>query len=535
MNSEIKIILSGQGIVNDLRPIGASISYGVNRIPVASVSLGPESMGLLCDFDAFRRKNSTLTVRSDGGCLTFDGIIDGLSTSQHPGGMNINLVLKHKFTLLNEVYPRLLGLNSGGTNVFAINQPFQINPTGLSGSNLLSDFQNIFGYIADGSLKLDSNVIDFIVNLCKLIVKSQTLTQTPTTAEQAATKSNALFKALRAADINKNNLAPTVLTLLDSIDTSYCSGMTLAANAANVADRIIRDTAFLQDTVFACLLKLIHEYGCCLVIGNSKAYILPEALFLKVPKIDSTHRGSRGSDYNIVMPSQYESFSFNDNGENTIKGVHVIEDPSTTINNIAGASSTGVISGIFLDPNPNVFGNIVVRTLPNFATTANAYAVGVGSAGIHKAISEQNGLITGKVSKSQALTALQQVDKTIKSNAIAPAQTFMNNWAQLEYCRLKYEDRSGSINTAFHNIFAPGAVGSLYTRIPGTYIDFYVYSVTHTFNVGAASHGSADTSVSFKCGRAGSSTSNGLDRLDMFDYGYTNSAQFCESFINNIS
>ena len=498
-------------------------------------------MSALCDFDAFRRKSVTLTVKSDGGCLTFNGIIDGLSTSQQPGAMDIELIIKHKFTLLNEVYPRILGLNAGTTNVFAINQPFQSEASGMAlgatgTGNPLSDFQSTFGYITAGKLDLTTNVIDFIVNLCKVIVDSQTLGQTINTTEQySSRRSNALFEAIRAGTVNQTTLAPIVSSLLSSIDTSYCAGMTLAANTANIADRIITDVSFLQDTLFACLLKLIHEYGCCLVIGNDKAYILPEASYLRVPKINSLSRGTKGVDYNVVMPSQYENFSFSDSGENTIKGVYVIEDPSTTINNIAGASSAGIISGSYIDTNPSTFGNIVVRTLPNFATVANAYAVGVGSLGIHSNISTQSPLIGSKVSKESALSALQQVDYTIRSNAIGPAQTFMNNWAQIEYCKLKYEDRVGNINTAFHNIFAPGAVGSLYTRIPGTYIDFYVNSVTHSFSVGAASHGSATTSVGFKSGRAGSSTSNGLDRLDMFDYGYTQSVQFCNSFINNIS
>ena len=541
MNSEFQILLSGVGIPN-FYPIGASVSYGINRIPIATVQVGPKALPLFCNFDAYRRKPVVLTIKSVDGCIQFNGIIDGFSISQQPGSLTTSLIIKHPFTYLNEVYPRILGLNAGGSNVFAVNQPFQVNPSGLSSSlestsngNILADFQQLYGYQAQpGTLAMNVNVIDFIVGLAKTIVSSQTFSAGLTPMGEFANSANALSAVMAATDLNKRVLAPAVMSLLDNIDTSYCAGMTLAANAPNIADRIIRDAGFLQDTLFNSLVKLVSEYGCCLIVGNSKSYIIPEAAYLKIPKVQNLVRGVKGNAYNVVMPSEYVNFSFSDSGENTIKGVYVIDDPQTSLNTM-GASSTGVLSGSYIDPAPDVFGNIVVRTLPNFATIASAYAAGVGSLGIHTAIANQNYLVNGKISYDESLNAIQQVQATINNNAILPAQEFLNQWAELEYCKIKYDDRTGNFNSYFNNVFVPGAVGSIYTRQPGAYVDFYVSTVTHSFSVSPPANGSADTSVSFRCGRAGAATYNGLDRLALYDYGYSNSLSFCQDFITNIS
>jgi len=182
MRSQIKITLVGSTIPA-LVPVSASVTYSVNRIPVANVGLGPEALAVMCDFERVRRQPVLLTIESPEFCIRFNGVIDGLNIGQQPGGIALSLVLKHQFTFLNEIYPRILGMDSSSANMFALNRANLINPNSfLTGTDpgtenaLLQKAQSIYGY---DLLQLDftNNVIDFLVNMQKLVVTSQLMSQ----------------------------------------------------------------------------------------------------------------------------------------------------------------------------------------------------------------------------------------------------------------------------------------------------------------------------------------------------------------------
>ena len=78
---------------------------------------------------------------------------------------------------------------------------------------------------------------------------------------------------------------------------------------------------------------------------------------------------------------------------------------------------------------------------------------------------------------------------------------------------------------------------TLYTRYPGTYCDFFVQEVVHTFRTAAPSDGQANTVVRFNCGRLGSLAQNiGLQKVSMYsglngkDFNASTSLTFASDF-----
>ena len=538
MNSFVKITLTGANIP-DFVPIGASITYGINRIPTATVHLDPSALSLLCNFESLRRQPALLTITTQDQCLKFDGVIDGHSISQQPGGLSTALILKSKFIFLNEVYPRLLGFNAGSQNIFTLNKTCKVfaqsfytsDPSKITSSpTLLAAVQQLFGY-EDVGLNYNSNIIDFIVGLSKAVVQSQQASGRVIPFGPWNERGSSLQKAIAAGDVNGIALGPLVLALLDAFDTSYCNKMALFANNANIAEHILNNMSSMQDTVFQNIVKFASEYGACVVVGNETAYIVPEAAYLNVPKQQTLFRGATSNVYNMAFPSEYENFTFSDAGENTIKGVYLIEDPDGHANE--PLSNTVVFDGCYVDPGPNVFGNVVVRSLPNYAQAANVFVAGAGGIGIHNRITNGSKLVSAQVTYDDYQQAYNNVSAAISSAAYVPVRAFLDQLAEVEYCKTKFDDRGGSINMYFNNNFAPGCVGSLYTRQPGMYIDFFITSVSHNFSLSAPGQGSATTSVSFRGGRMGGST--GLDTMSMYDYTYADTQSFSNSFITDTS
>jgi hypothetical protein len=199
------------------------------------------------------------------------------------------------------------------------------------------------------------------------------------------------------------------------------------------------------------------------------------------------------------------------------------DSPSSTGNNSSNSNS--------------VFGNIVVKTLPNLAAnyiTAQWYH---SSKGVRTAINNASGI---SLAPQNPVTADEAVDtyRDVMNDAdtfTGQIKEYLNQWAQVEFCKIKYADRTGNINLPFSNNWVPGSVGALYTRNPGVFLNFFVTDVTHTFSIAAPNQGSAVTSVNFNGGRMGGSINQGLAQLELYQYGFDNSQAFCQAFLTDIS
>jgi hypothetical protein len=528
---------------------GASVSYGINRLPIAQIQVDPKGLKSFCDFDQYRRKPVTLNIRTSnylkGGCLQFKGMIDGVSITQQSGILNTSLILKHRFTLLNEIYPRFMGMSTGSANMFSMQYPIKYNKAAFSELSTTNKFLTtdlkLYGYANKKIvIKTTQTIIPFIIEILKAVIKFQLISTRPQVNLDSKYRyiSNALKAVIEAQQINEKNIQPIIEQLMENIDTTYSAGMQLRpgdrlnAGSPPLVSNIIADIGSLDDTIYSSMIRLIGQYGCVFVVANNKAFIIPEISFLKVGRYTGE------DEINIAYPSDYESFSFNDSGENTIKGVYVVPDPMG-IQGSWNVGGTNTLTGKFIDGplkegDKKVFGNIVVKTLPQFASTYVVHMGALGSAGIQTNIAMGNNLISFVMHTADVIKSVVAHSIAVE-NQIKNVQSFLNSWAQMEYCRLKYEDRTGSISMPYNNRWVPGAPGSLYTNHPGTYVDFFVTEVTHSFSLQTPATGHASTQVSFKGGRPGDSAIQaGLDKMDLYDYGYEDALNFCYDFLADL-
>lgn len=518
MISEVTITLEGDELPG-FTAIGASVSYGINKIPTATIQLDPSVNDLLCDFDPIRRSKATLNIETTNGCLYFDGVVDGLSFAQSPGSLNASLVLKHPFQLLTEVYPRIVGIHPGSTNIFHMKNLINVDYNGVPADAMLRTL-TIFG----NNLNTQQNLVDFSVDLARATIKSQEVI--PITADDGSTVG--LHRVVADSDMIRKQLSKQVLALLDNIDTSACKGMIISAASKAAVDKTIQSIAMMRDNVFTNLVRELSELGCMLVIGSRKAYVVPEATYLRIPKIGPANRKQRSDLVNVIYPAEYNSFVFNDNGFVNLKGVYVMHNPNTSY--ATGGIGNMIDMGIYVDQSAS--GNIYTTTLPDFVSHGLVNAAGLGAA-MQNRISNRKRLFAKKVEANTMSEVVRNSFDQILDNQTRTE--FMNQWAQMEYCRMKYDDRSGSISSVFNNNWAPGMVGTLYTREPGTWLDYFVTDVTHTFNLNPPNGGSATTSVMYKGGRMGATSDVGLDNLSLYDFGYNQALTYGNKFLDDIS
>lgn len=528
-----------------IKIVGATIHYGINKLPIATVHIDPAGLPLLlCDFDRIRRRELTLNIESTVGCLSFEGIIDGNSISQQPGSLTSSFVLKHRFTYLNEVYPRLLGINAGGTNIFTIVPSVTVegveSPTVETSGQFYAQTQARFLSLKK-DLKFDQKIMPFMLDLLRACVEQQMNFNEIVPARPYANGSlqTNLQNVMRDVQINAQQLGPTVLELLNKIDPKYTLGFEFPGTSPLVGDRMLNDLSLFTETLFANMMRMVTEYNCAIVVANRKAFIIPDAPYLKVSKIGGPSSGQTASEFNVAYPADYENFSFNDAGENTIKGVYVITEPVPS----DAAHETGGIQQLngYYGEDPTskkVFGNIVLKTLPGLVSSYIAYQGFFGTRILRNLIESgetAKALISKPVETDEASDSMNQQLLTERTKFRDDVQLFLNQWAQTEYCRIKYADRVGTITLPFKNTWVPGAPGTIYTRNPGTYVDMYVTDVTHNFSISAPNSGNASTTVTFNSGRPGGSVNDGLASLDMFKYDYNDALSFCQDYYDDIT
>jgi hypothetical protein len=523
VNSHIKITLEGEKIGGFI-PTGVNLHYGINSIPTAEVQLDPASLGLLCDFDSIRRSSATITVETTNGCFYFDGIIDGLSINQSFGSLSTSLIIKHPAFWLTEVYPRIVGIHPSSDQIFNYIPGLNVSKTSGDESLLMQTMTSV-GKLTPAAFN-SQNLVDFFVSILTAAVDTQRINS----LSQDTTAG--LYKILEEANLNRLALAPLVTSLLSSINTEATKGFNISAASRGACSAAISAISGLRDNIFSCLVRLMSEVGCCIVVGSSQIFVIPEASFLRIPKLSGSRRGKVSSTPNITLPAEYDNYNFVDNGYAMIKGVYVTHDANTKLTNLGTAGTVDM--GAYIDS--SAIGNILVTTLPTFISYGMVEAAVLGSDSNQKKVKENDkqkgGHLHPIVVDSERIASLMATTgNSLKDLVKGPSKTYMNQWAEVEYCRLKYGDRTGNFSAPFRNNHVPGAVGTLYTRMPGTFIDFFVTGVTHSFDA----KGEARTSVSFKCGRQGAAADSGLENLSLFNYNYDSSVTFCSNFLRDIS
>jgi hypothetical protein len=547
--SDINIRLTSADLSNSLlsalKPTSLTVHFGVNSVPYAELSINPVADGVegktfiqSCDFDHnYRRKQLSVIVSAHveaGGmnsrvCLRFDGVIDGLSFSQSPGNLSTQLVIKSKMQWLTEIAPKIIGLHPSSIDIFQIPTVLNWQRDPGTGNVLLQN--TLSGAGVTGQLDSTKNIIDWYLSLLRAAITSQQ--NAVTTLAENSSEYLALGQVLKSQDIFKDgNLASIVLEQLDSIDTSAVQNLPVKAGASFMTGLLADSLVSMRDSVFANLIRFVSEMGCILVVGNSRSFIVPEAAYLTVPKpsVPALRQASRIP--NIAFPAEYENFAFNDNGYVNLKGVYVIHDQNT--NQYATTTVNNTDFGVYIDPDPTSKGNIQFTHIPQLASLGFVSSTLAGGQGVQQLLGTGSALLNQQVSADDVTSAVDAFSaQNLADQQIVRA--FMDKWAQMAYCKMKYDDRVGSFSTVYKNSWTPGSMGSLYTRLPGIYCDFFVTSVTHHFQLNPPSSGVISTTVSFKGGRLGPNVNTGLDKIDLYAYGWNEAQAFCGNFLADIT
>lgn len=524
MKAHLEITLSGSAIPT-FDPVGATVRYGLNMIPFAVVDLTAAHLALLCDFDKYRRTSATLRINTINGCIVFNGLIDGLSPSQSPGAIQAQMVIKHSFQLLNEVYPRIPGFHP--TSLDVLKRTAVINGDDLDSDTGMATTIQISSALAVGDKNggVRANLLQFFLAAWVATVKAQISLKLFSGVRQE------LGDLAQVANAFVKVKYPIALGLLNNIVTTYTDGLAINGSDAVVNNFVLSEIIHNSGSLWEGMLRNLNSMGAGIVIGNNKAYFIPESGFLNFPHSSNIGKRVSSSQPNTAFPSDYNGYSFNDSGYKDVAAVYVVADENCTQLNVGLTSSIGHYT------DPNARGGILAISLPQFVALGLDWSVLQNNTPMWKGVRDRV-VNTGPVADYNNIAKAYHETAAQKNQDWADTirQKFSDNWAQLKYCQQKYSDRTGSINCIFNPNWAPGAIGSLYTRSPGTIISFFVTDITHRFNMSPPNAGEATTSVQFNCGRVGQTVeSSGLDKLELYDFDYTKSFSFANDFISDIT
>ena len=519
--SDIAITLSGAGSGAITSPTSVNITYALNSVPTAVLSLDPSDSSILCDIDANRRKPVNIDVRTKNGGIKFSGVYDGVSLSQGYGGMNYSAVVKSKFQTLMELYPIYPGVSPMGTSPYERASPLIMSTGDAEGSDgtPLSRFIQLDSSgmtIIQLYIGMIEKMIDFGVNL-----SDRTTHMLPTL--------NPVTELLKNYDKKTLQLEQALIKAVSTkyTDKYFNKGNIQFSTLAYISTHLIGNDSTLWGALVGCL----NELGCNLVIGNTTAYIVPENNFIALPRKGVPSVGKLGASdgVNIAYPADYNGLTLNDNGFMDIGNCFIYTGDSQQGGQAGADSARGL--GSYSDPKKKSDGVLFLPASSMWNTEVLSSA-DLACSETNKAVSSDKPYVGKPVSKTDLYKSKKTSMQKIKDRWNKDNKQLFDTWAQLLYYQNKFTDRSGSINMDFNPNWAPGSSALIYTKYPGVYIDCFVTSVTHSINL-QPNGSSATTTVNFQSARINSSYSMPSDPFYNYDVGDMKSFQ--NDFLSDIT
>lgn len=530
MTSDFEVNITG--LPFDKKGIsGVTIQYGFNMIPAAMVALNvpyvmenaPAFFENPTQFKKSTKKSMgvSIDIKSVTGCLTFKGYFDGLSIVQTPGGMQYTAVIKNKFQILTEMYPKMMGMYPGSMLVSRYSPNLEYEPGGGEG---------IYSALKIAGMKIDAGKSppDFYKEFLKKCVESQESETFWATTPDLSAIMNIVRESGQAY---KDNLKLCKELLESGVDTTYAKSSLYFCNRdlpyhANLV-------ASAGDDAWELLLTTMADAGCILLASNEKLYVVPQSNFMKLdgpcPKITE-----QSLTPNTAFPADYNNFVLNDNSYKNIKYCFVSAVGNTTsitsrnqaVNlqnlgrypqNESDINPDDGASGIFLTHCPpwlgRTIGNVFVVHSENASGNQEKPYTEVGKKKEVEEIDE------GK-------SATKEADKKHDSKYGSAAQDtkdILNKYAKARFLMEKYIERTGSFSLQFNPQWVPGTTGFLASRQPKVMFNFYVTGVTHSIELSNGRVGSASSQVTFNSarygGNAGQIPSTDSNELYQYDSG----------------
>jgi len=517
---------------------GITITYGYNMIPYARLQLDAPWLqqyytDFLCNPDDYKKRSegtTTIIINSPKGCLYFEGYFDGLSLMQTPGGFEYSAIIKSKFQRLLEIYPRMIGMVPGSMNLGTYPETLKM----IHGKE-----DHVWAQLKIGTETIDCtiSVSDFIKQTMIKLVKSQAIWKVNTNLN---TDMQPLYLYLKNT-VHKENI-DQALPLLESLDTSALSNCVLKASlcAGGILDLIMGS----QEHLWGLMVKTYDALGCALVVGTNSIYVVPNAAFMKIGNSFPEHK-QESDTINHAYPADYNNFIFSDNGFVNIKCCYIVPQsqhlPGSTIQPIkAVCSNLGMYPPLGVDdPEVPDDGSSGILALPTdsfiISGLANAFTA---NAEMQKKLSDgvtNCDLIVTDTNKPYQDMIMHSDDQ--KKSYYKYCKQVFNQYAKLKFMQAKYQERGGSFTTIFNPKWVPATTGSLYSRNPGLYFNFYVTSVTHSIQLRAPNIGVATTQVNFNSARFNGNPDKvpGIHMDDFYMYSQDDMVAFQQKWVSDIT
>jgi hypothetical protein len=520
MNSDVEVTVTGLPF-NQKAISGVSISYGYNSIPVASVQLvapyiEEEARSFLCDPDSFKKQTRDspvkISIKSKTGCINFDGVFDGMSFCQTPGGLSYSAIFKSKFQSMLELYPKWIGIDPGSILPFkrVINSQFQ---SSNSGEEPYLAFKTELGNLMPAG---GDNMMQFLVKMLKALVTSQKNVTNGTNTTEKVLPILGLMDGPRYKDNVDRCLA-----FLELVDLSNVSKIDVMAsqNGGYVVDSVLSST----DTLWETLSNSLNQFGAMLLPANNKLFIVPKANFLKMSNLSVPGPQDQSTTPNVAYPSDFVSFVINDTSYKNIYGCYVVPtflDAHATTQSYSAnyvGSYPNIVSGASDNPDDGSSGLLIVNA-PQFIIH-NFDSIYAANEKVQNEMAQN--FAGDKVdAPEQVKDKYAQIAKTQAGQSRSIQET-LDKYAKSRFLQEKYSERGGSLTlNVIKPNWVPGTTGSVYTRHPGLFYSFFVNTVTHSVSLGAGNSGSAVTQISFNsCRYAGNPGKiPGTNSVDLYSY-----------------
>lgn len=537
MKTDVELEITGDALPFSARAVsGISITYAVDQIPTAVLSLNApmlqeDAPDFLCNPQNYksRDKDTIITLRTKTGCIRFRGYFDGLQISQSVGGVAYAAIIRNRFHRLTDVYPYTPGIMPSSFKLFGAVEQFK---TEQGNEEILYAAFNIAKDIAVDTSK---SMGEFVLEYFKALLKTQFDYANTTHAED---KIENLFKIMKDTAYNKN--IEISQELLDLVNVDYIKDCIVPAYQC--AENLVGLTLGSQTDLWEMMGSVFGFMGCCMVVGNDQLFILPRAGFLKMDHA-VPREIQRSSEPNTANPADYNGFTVTDSGRNNVKYCYVAIDSSQ----IPGSPMVSLLPvctrlmGVYPkegkeDPELQDDGasGVLIETVSPFWLRGTIYQT-TSNPDLHAAISGGEGYCDQAIEDNEKVTeklteAIDDAEARSEKD-----QEILDAFAKLKFLEAKYQDRTGSFTCVFTPKWVPGTTGSLYTRLPGLFTQFYVTSVRHTIQVNSPNTGVATTDVQFASSRFGKEGQiPGVESDDLFRYSKDKMIDMQKAFIFDI-
>lgn len=526
MNCDVKVSISGGLPFNEAGVTGVSISYGFNMIPCATLTLNvpyimqnnPAFFENPTQYKKSTKKSQDIVIdiKTATGCITFKGYFDGLSVVQTPGGMEYTAIIKNKFQILTELYPKLMGMYPGSIAVGKFSANMAYNSSAAEYTALLAG-----GATIDANLAPNEFYQQFII---KVIESQQQSEEYFNLHQDISVLRNILEKTSY-----KDNLTLCKKLIEQDLDLTFAKSPSYqcSRDLPYQADLLVS----AGDDAWNLLLAVMGESGCVLLASSEKLYVIPQSSFLK---LDGTCPpvGSQSSKPNEAYPGDYGNFVLNDNSYKNIKYcmVTTLTDAALMVNrgskvNLQGLGQYPKDEDTDINPDDGASGILFVETPPWLARTI------AGSVMIHTkkaagnqsapypSVGDKKDLDSVDEAKAAVDAKTDEFDQDFgKDNE--EIKTILDNYAKSRFLAEKYTERTGSFTLEFNPNWVPATTGFLASRSPKIMFNFYVTGVTHNISLNGAKSGTAITQISFNSARYGGNMGSipFVEQNDLYEY-----------------